>query len=311
MGAWEVDFDYIVHHHYEHQGNVGNAELHRGLALHIRSAHTRPVHSEGNIRFDVILEPHAIWRCRLEWVARVDGRQLPVPAPHRDSSDSGPTNYDRKLSKGRSNLTSFTVEGDSDLREVVARTARRAALDLNAMQMFDVEQDGEIAVAAGIPTYMGVFGRDMLASAWQSGLLGRELALGTLRLLKQHQASEVNDWRDAEPGRIVHEMHTDPLSVLNFSPKSFYFGSVSGSFLYPILLAELWHWSGDLDVIRPFVKPAVKALKWADVHSRDETGILPISDQVRAGNEKSGLERFGRCHCLPGRLPSSDSDRHL
>jgi len=174
------------------------------------------------------------------------------------------------------------------LRKDVAAIARRAAFDLNAMQMFDVEQDGEIAVAAGIPTYMGVFGRDLLASAWQSGLLGPELALGTLRVLKQHQASEVNEWRDAEPGRIVHEIHTDPLSVLNFRPKSIYFGSVSGSFLYPILLTELWHWCGDFDMIRPFVEPAIRALKWADAHSLDETGFYRYQTKSKQGMKNQG-----------------------
>src|SRR6185312_3149199 len=242
-------------------------EFQRGLTLRIENADSPPQYQKNKLRFSVALQPHATWKCCIEWLVSVQGELLPAPSPHHR-----PTEYERKRSKYLSNITGFTVAGN-DLRQVVARTARRAAHDLCSLQMFDLEEDDDVTVAAGVPTYMGVFGRDMMASAWQAALLGPQLAIGSLRILKEHQAKEMDDWRDAEPGRIVHEMHTDPLSVLNFRPKARYYGSASGAFLYPILLCELWHWTGNLDLIRPFVDTAVRALRWADQHSLDETGF--------------------------------------
>ena len=59
---------------------------------------------------------------------------------------------------------------------------------------------------------------------------------GTLDVLSKLPASEKSDWRDAEPGRIPHEMHTDPLAVLNYSPQALYFGSVSSCFCFRFAL---------------------------------------------------------------------------
>ncbi|HEX3104439.1 MAG TPA: glycogen debranching N-terminal domain-containing protein [Terriglobales bacterium] len=281
-GAWELQIGYFAKHHYQNQEGSGNAEFQRGLTLRIENADSPPQYQKSKLRFSVALQPHATWKCCIEWLVSVQGELLPAPSPHHR-----PTEYERKRSKYLSNITGFTVAGN-DLRQVVARTARRAAHDLCSLQMFDLEEDDDVTVAAGVPTYMGVFGRDMMASAWQAALLGPQLAIGSLRILKEHQAKEMDDWRDAEPGRIVHEMHTDPLSVLNFRPKARYYGSASGAFLYPILLCELWHWTGDLELIGPFVDAAVRAVKSADEHSLDETGFYRYQTKSDQGMKNQG-----------------------
>jgi glycogen debranching enzyme len=282
-GTWELSLDYLAKHRYDHQGDAGESQLKRGLTLRIFDAGSEPRYAEHRIRFDVHLQPHEVWSCCFEWQPSVQGEELPVPNPHGQ-----PDAYDRKSSKYLSEISSFKTAGSHDLRNVVTQTATRAALDLCELQMFEVEAPDAVTVAAGIPTYMGVFGRDLLASAWQASLLGPELALGSLCVLKKHQATKVDEWRDAEPGRIVHEMHADPLSVLNFRPKSLYYGSVSGSWLYPILVSELWHWTGNLETVRPFIGPAFKALKWADKHSLDETGFYRYQTRSNQGMKNQG-----------------------
>ena len=86
----------------------------------------------------------------------------------------------------------------------------------------------------------------------------------------------------------MHEIHTDPLSVLNFRPKSLYFGSVSSSFLYPIIVSELWHWTGDLDLVRRFVGTASRALQWADKYSLDQTGFYRYQTHSKQGMKNQG-----------------------
>ena len=292
--SWELSLNYIAKHHYQHQGDIGDAQFKRGLLLRVQNASSTPHYSGGRLVFDIALEPHAIWKCCLAWSGSIDGEKLPTPSPH-----SGATEYDRKQSKFFSNITRFEVGESKNLKQVVAHTIRRAAHDLGVLQMFDLEKENDVVVAAGIPTYMGVFGRDLLASAWQAALLGPELAIGGLRVLKETQATEVNDWRDAEPGRIVHEMHADPLSVLNFRPKALYYGSVSGAFLYPILLSELWHWTGDLDQIRPFVDTAVRALHWSDKYSLDESGFYRYQTKSKQGMKNQGWKDSGDAIVYP------------
>ncbi|HKR82690.1 MAG TPA: glycogen debranching N-terminal domain-containing protein [Terriglobales bacterium] len=292
-GEWELQIGYVARHHYDHQDESGYAEFHRGLTLRVHNGSSQPEYSRGRLRFQVHLQPHATWNCCLEWLTSAQAQPLPPPSPHRVV-----TAYERKRSSYLSNVTGFTVTGN-DLRQVVAKAARRATLDLCALRMFDLEANREAIVAAGVPTYMGVFGRDLMASAWQAALLGPELALGSLHILKRSQATKVNDWRDAKPGRIVHEMHTDPLSVLNFRPKSQYYGSASGAFLYPILLCELWHWTGDLELIRPFADAAVRALKSADKHSLDESGFYRYQTKSKQGMKNQGWKDSGDAIVYP------------
>jgi len=296
LGAatWELSIDYVANHHYEHQGDAGDAQFKRSLALRIQNTGSTPQYLKGRMIFNVALEPHADWKCCLEWSASVDGETLPAPSPH-----GGPTEYDRKQSRYASNITQFSARESKDLKRVVAKTARRAAQDLCDLQMFSLVKDDDVTVAAGVPTYMGIFGRDMLASAWQGALLGPELAKGALRIMKESQATEVNDWRDSEPGRIVHEMHADPLAVLNYSPKALYYGSASGAFLYPIVLCELWHWTGDLDLIRPFVETAVRALQWADKYSLDESGFYRYQTKSEQGMKNQGWKDSGDAIVYP------------
>lgn len=283
-GTWELGWSYQAEHHYEHQGNAGDARLRRGLTLRIEATDTEPAISEHNIHFNIKLAPHANWRCCLSWLASVEDDHLPLSA---ECMHQAVSEYDRKRLSYLSRATSFRFD-DGDLREVVHRSTERARSDLAALRLFDLESEGEVAVAAGVPTYMGVFGRDMLGTAWQASLLGPELALGSLDVLSRSQASEANDWRDARPGKIVHEMHNDPLSALNFRPKAAYFGSVSGSFLYPLLLSELWHWTGNLDLVRPHIDTARRALECADRYSLDETGFYRYQTHSEQGMKNQG-----------------------
>ena len=60
--------------------------------------------------------------------------------------------------------------------------------------------------AAGLPWFMTVFGRDSLLTSYQALPFAPELAETTLRVLAARQATQVDDFRDAEPGKILHEI---------------------------------------------------------------------------------------------------------
>lgn len=83
-------------------------------------------------------------------------------------------------------------------------------------------------------------------------------------------------------------MHTDPLAVLNFNPQSLDFGGVTSSFLFPICVAELWHWTGDLDSVRKYVNTALRAFKWADTYSLDSTGFYRYQTHSEQGVRNQG-----------------------
>ncbi|HKO10744.1 MAG TPA: glycogen debranching N-terminal domain-containing protein [Acidobacteriaceae bacterium] len=284
-GVWEQMADYKASHHYRHQGNVGTAHLHRGLCLRVENATSAPETSDNRLTFRIQLAPHEEWHVCLSWMACVEGKLLPLAAQcsRVDSSD-----WDLRRTRFFNSATSFSVPHADDLSSLVYRVLRRARLDMGDLRMYDRDSPGGIAVAAGVPTYMEVFGRDLQASGWAATLLSPEFLRGSLNVLSKLGATETNDWRDAQPGRIPHEIHTDPLSVLNFRPKSLYFGAVSGSFLLPISVSELWHWTGDLDSVRPYVHACMNAIAWADKYSLDETGFYRYQTRSEQGVKNQG-----------------------
>lgn len=283
--AWEEMNDYRVEHHYSHQGNEGTAKMDRGILLRIENAASAPQHDKGRLRFEIQLPPHGEWRACISWIAYVDGQRLPLSTrcPLIVSSD-----WDERRRRLLDVTTCVTTPPQNHLTAEVNRILARSRLDLADLRMYDLDRPGGIAIAAGVPTYMEVFGRDLLATAWQASMLGPELLHGSLNVLAEWQSTDTNAWRDAEPGRMPHEIHLDPLSVLNFRPKSLYFGSVSSCLLYPIALAELWHWSGDLELARTYKDTAIRALQWADTYSLDSSGFYRYKTSSEQGVKNQG-----------------------
>jgi len=263
-GSWELAFDYKVAHEYEHQGNAGTARLHRGVTLRIADAPSPPSYSAGRISFPINLAPHQTWHACVNIVPFIDGQTMePMYGCH--AFEGVQNEYDERRENFLSGATRFTAPQSETLTSVAVGALEQARRDLAALRLHDLNT-GEQAwtMAAGLPIYVALFGRDTLTAAWQAALLSPEMLRGTLPALARLQGATQNDWRDEQPGRMVHEAHTGPLEVLNFNPRARYYGSITTSSFYPVVLSALWHWTGDRDVVRPLVASAMKALKWLD-----------------------------------------------
>lgn len=284
-GVWEQMADYKAEHAYRHQGDEGTAHLHRGIRLRIENAGSPPETSNDGVVFRMRLEPHQEWHACLSWIAYMNGESLPLAAQcsRVDSSD-----WDERRVRFFSAAASFTVPHAADLSSLVHGVLERSRLDLGDLRLYDLDSPDGISLAAGVPTYIEVFGRDMQAAAWQGSMVSPAFLRGALHTLSERAATGTNDWRDEQPGRIPHVMHTDPLSELNFRPKSLYYGSVTSCFLMPISASELWHWTGDLDGVRPYVDACMNALAWADKYSLDETGFYRYKTSSEQGVKNQG-----------------------
>lgn len=263
-GGRELVFDYTAEHQHDRQGNSGRAAIHRRLAVRLEKMSSPPDHRGGRIVFRINLPPGGSWHCCLSFVPSIEG-QVMEPLYHCRSFAGVANVFEERRRLFLSGATGFESPACPELLQVVVSALEQAKRDLASLRLYDLDRgDRKWTMAAGLPMYVALFGRDMLTTAWQAALVGPEMMEGTLPELARWQGTGTNDWRDEQPGRMLHEAHTGPLEALNYNPRGRYYGSITTSGFYPVVVAELWHWTGDRDLVRPLVEPALAALRWLD-----------------------------------------------
>lgn len=228
--------------------------LHRSVNIEIDSE-TPCTHEDGRLSFRVSLEPRQQWHARITFTPVIDGKTLMPDGDHLDDA----------IRRFLDRSTLFEAPGTNTFTSDVLATLEQARADLAALRLFDLDRgDHAWTVAAGLPMYIALFGRDTLTTGWQAGPIAPDLMRGALQVLAESQGTRVDDWRDEQPGRMLHEAHTGPSSMLDKNPRARSYSSVTTSGLYAFIVAELWHWTGDKEIVRPFVEPALRALHWTE-----------------------------------------------
>lgn len=284
-GEGELRFDYRVERPYDHQGGKGTRAMHRGLVVRVGHSGSEPQWEEGRLSFAVQLPPGASWHACLDYVPVLEGELL-SPVYRCRSFGWTDNDHDRRRGLFLHESTRFEVPEAQSLAAVVAGTLDQARTDLMSLRLDDLDA-GERAwtVAAGLPVFVALFGRDTLTTALQAALASTDIMRGTLPVLARLQGTEVSDWRDEQPGKMLHEAHTGPLAVLNVNPRERYYGSITTSGFYPVVVSELWHWTGDKDAVTPFIQPALDALKWLDRYARREDGFYEYLSRSAQGTK--------------------------
>ncbi len=149
-----------------------------------------------------------------------------------------------------------TVETSSSaLNEVLRRS-------MSDFYMLVSETDQGAYPYAGIPWYSTTFGRDGLIAAMQMLWLDPNIAKGVLRRLAHHQADGEDPSRDAQPGKIVHEMRGGEMAALNEVPFGLYYGSVDATLLFVMLLGFYADRTDDLGLVAELWPNVERALGW-------------------------------------------------
>ncbi|HKZ05779.1 MAG TPA: glycogen debranching N-terminal domain-containing protein [Methylomirabilota bacterium] len=172
------------------------------------------------------------------------------------------------------------------------RVMQRALLDLRLLQS---KLDGREYFAAGIPWFVTLFGRDSALAALQTLPYGLGTAADTLRLLARYQAAAFDEYRDAAPGKILHELRVGELAKLGAIPQSpAYYGSVDATPLFLMLLAEHVRWSGDLATARELRPHVDAALGWMEGPAdSDGDGYLDYRGRYGTGLVNQGWKDSG------------------
>ncbi|MEU1236271.1 glycogen debranching N-terminal domain-containing protein [Micromonospora aurantiaca] len=149
--------------------------------------------------------------------------------------------------------------------EPLAGAYRRSLNDLAALRYESITL-GVRLLAAGLPWFMTLFGRDSIFTSLQVLPFLPEMVKPTIVMLAGLQGSRVDDFRDEEPGKILHELRYGETAGFEEQPHSPYYGAADTTALFVILLDEYERWTGDADLVRKLEHETRAALTWLDTY---------------------------------------------
>ncbi len=232
---------------------------------------------EHGFTFTLHLQPDERWTTRWEVAAVMPGAGISPAGRSRRAEDLG-----RELDRW--------IETAPKLRcdwEPLVATYRRSLVDLAALRFSPPVAGGRSLPAAGLPWFMAMFGRDSIFTSLQALPFQPELAATTLLALADWQGVRRDDFRDEDPGRIMHEMRYGETAAFEEQPHTPYYGNADATPLFVVLLDEYERWTGDTRLVRSLEPEARAALEWIDRYA-DLAGNGYIAYQRR--NERTGLE---------------------
>jgi glycogen debranching enzyme len=260
-----------------------NADFLRAVSVTMR-ADTHAWYANGRISFPIDLAPGQSWHaCLLGDLC--DGEER-LAAPEGCRVESADSEVTRRLQAWRRGTLQIQTSN-----EEFYRTYRQAADDMAALRM-PVEHDGRtnLMPAAGLPWFAALFGRDSLIAALQTAPVSPAFARGALDVLGRWQATERDDARDAEPGKILHELRRGELAHFKLIPHTPYYGTADATPLYLVVLHTAWKWTGDATLLERHLATAEACLGWIDDWGdRDGDGFQEY--QTRAAH--GGYENMG------------------
>ena len=236
---------------------------------------------ENGLSFTVRLAPRAIWSTDLDVAA---ARQHETAA----ADDAAPVFAEEGM---RPDLTANLVRWLDEAPKLFStwaplhRIYRRSLVDIAALR-FRAPVVLASMPAAGLPWFMTIFGRDSLITSFQTVPFAPELSATTLRTLAMLQARAHDAFRDAEPGKIPHELRFGERTAFEDAPHSPYYGTADATPLFLILLEEYERWTGDRDLVRSLEPEARAAVGWIDHHGdRDGDGYIEYERRNPTGLE--------------------------
>ncbi|MEO7022154.1 MAG: glycogen debranching N-terminal domain-containing protein [Ktedonobacteraceae bacterium] len=269
-------------------------DFHRAFSYHILD--TVPVsYSNGRICFEIELEPTQCWHTCSEMVLE-RGKVTTMPTRDRCCRiANAPASIDKRTDFDQHEHWQARCTGLTSSNTNLTRMYRQAVDDMRALRIYDMDISEDIWVpAAGVPWFVTLFGRDSLTVSYQCMSLSSGFAQGALKRLAEYQATERDNWRDAQPGKILHEIRFGELAYFKHVPFTPYYGTADATILYLIMLSETYRWTGVLALLKSYREVAEKCLTWIDEYGDlDGDGFQEYKTFSDPGYENMGWKDAG------------------
>ncbi len=247
------------HHKTLHTAS-NNKDFHRAVSYQISKCSSPVTYANGRIVFEIELEQNESWQMEaallLEHGQHKSSSQGAVPSPKTAMT----SDFDARQARWQARCTNIATSNND-----LYRTYQQAILDMGALRIYDMDVSDDAWVpAAGVPWFVTLFGRDSLTVSYQNMFVSPDFARGALKRLAEHQAKERDNWLDAQPGKILHELRSGELAHFHKIPFYPYYGTADATILYLIVLSETYRWTGDVNLLKEYRQVAENCLDWID-----------------------------------------------
>ena len=271
-----------------------NGDFSRAVTISPAQSPAKAVYANGRLSFEVALEPGEAWHCCLLYMLADGDRHFAPPSDcvgHSHKSRRAET-----LADWLRNVVKIQTSN-----EEFYRLFRQALEDMAALRLPIEGTDHLVFLpAAGLPWFLAPFGRDSLIVSLQNTLVYPEFARGALEILGSLQAKEEDNYRDAEPGKILHEMRYGELAHFKLIPHTPYYGTADATPLYLITLHAAWRAIGDRTLLERHLETAEGCLSWIDEYGdRDGDGFQEYQTRSPVGYENMAWKDSGDCVVYP------------
>jgi glycogen debranching enzyme len=255
---------------------------------------------ESRIRFmdrqpDVLQDHVALWRlhldshatCRISYCVELlrdscSVSCVPTPATLAQAKAAEAM----KTATWRQQITPIRTD-NSNLNQVIEQAER----DIDLLRQ---SFGPRTTVSAGIPWYCTLFGRDSLITAAQVLILAPSLARETLQILAAYQGQKEDEWREEEPGKILHELRLGEMARCGEIPHTPYYGTIDATPLWLMLYADYFTWTRDQETLTALWPNALAAMDWID-RRLEATGYLTYQRRSPLGLHNQGWKDSGDC----------------
>lgn len=262
MNALRIPTERGVRLIYDHAG------FRRGLRVTFSGSNLALTTAGSRILLDIDIAPKGEWHCCVEAEPEIGAKRVRLLAPAHAPEPNPVPRQDTLVLRATPLLERPFFRGQQDLHALAIPQAA----------------DASPYVAAGAPWFLALFGRDPLVAALMASIDGVWSSEGALAAVGRYQATARDDFRDAEPGKLPHELREDEYTLNGTLPFSPYYGTHDAPALYCLALWNAWRWSGDERLLRAHFDTARKALQWCETFGdRDGDGLLEYGTRSRVG----------------------------
>src|SRR6201987_5165109 len=265
-----------------------NKDFQRAVTITVSRATSKAVSANGRLSFEVALQPGEAWHACLAYT--LEDREQQLRAPHDCLAEGRKSQRYPTMAEWLKTVVKIETSN-----EEFYRLFHQALEDMAALRLPIRGTDHMVFLpAAGLPWFVAPFGRDSLIVSLQNVLIYPEFARGALEILGSLQAKDDDPYRDAEPGKILHELRYGELAHFKLIPHTPYYGTADATPLYLIALHAAWRANGDRALLDRHLEAAEGCLSWIDdCGDRDGDGFQEYQTRSPVGYENMGWKDSG------------------